>query len=117
MKYELKVYKLSANEKTKSLKIANKIIEQLLKNNFNRSDCIIALGGGVLGDLSAFISNLTKRGLKFVNIPTTLLAQVDASIGGKTGINFFIYVFFIFFHKINNFIKFFLFKNFTNIHW
>ena len=87
IKYELKVYKLSANEKTKSLKIANKIIEQLLKNNFNRSDCIIALGGGVLGDLSAFISNLTKRGLKFVNIPTTLLAQVDASVGGKTGIN------------------------------
>jgi 3-dehydroquinate synthase len=86
-KYELKVYKLPANEKTKSLKIANKIIEQLLKNNFNRSDCIIALGGGVIGDLSAFISSLTKRGLKFVNIPTTLLAQVDASIGGKTGIN------------------------------
>jgi len=86
-KYELKVYKLSANEKTKSLKVAHKIIEQLLKDNFNRSDCIIALGGGVLGDLSAFISNLTKRGLKLVNIPTTLLAQVDASIGGKTGIN------------------------------
>ena len=86
-KYELKVYKLLANEKTKSLKIANKIIEQLLKDNFNRSDCVIAFGGGVLGDLSAFISSLTKRGLKFVNIPTTLLAQVDASIGGKTGIN------------------------------
>ena len=86
-KYEIKVYKLSVSEKTKSLKIANKIIEQLLKNNFNRSDCIIALGGGVIGDLSAFISNLTKRGLKFINIPTTLLAQVDASIGGKTGIN------------------------------
>jgi len=86
-KYELKVYKLSVNEKTKSFKVANKIIEQLLKDNFNRSDCIIALGGGVLGDLSAFISNLTKRGLKLVNIPTTLLAQVDASIGGKTGIN------------------------------
>ncbi len=45
------------------------------------------MGGGILGDLSAFISNLTKRGLKLVNIPTTLLAQVDASIGGKTGIN------------------------------
>jgi len=86
-KYELKVYKLSANEKTKSLKVANKIIEHLLQNNFNRSDCVIALGGGILGDLSAFISNLTKRGLKFVNIPTTLLAQVDAAIGGKTGIN------------------------------
>ena len=86
-KYDPKVYKLSANEKAKSLKVAHKIIEQLLKNNFNRSDCIIALGGGVIGDLSAFISSLTKRGLKFVNIPTTLLAQVDASIGGKTGIN------------------------------
>jgi len=86
-KYQLKVYRLEANEKTKSLKIANKIIEQLLKDNFNRSDCIIALGGGVIGDLSAFISSITKRGLKFINIPTTLLAQVDASIGGKTGIN------------------------------
>jgi len=86
-KYDLKVYKLSANENTKSLKVANKIIEQLLKYNFNRSDCVIALGGGIIGDLSAFISNLTKRGLKFINIPTTLLSQVDASIGGKTGIN------------------------------
>tara|TARA_Y100000590_G_scaffold199112_1_gene226170 strand:+ start:2893 stop:4005 length:1113 start_codon:yes stop_codon:yes gene_type:complete len=86
-KYDLKIYKLSANEKTKNLAVANKIIENLLKNNFNRSDCVIAFGGGILGDLSAFISNLTKRGLKFVNIPTTLLAQVDASIGGKTGIN------------------------------
>tara|TARA_B100001123_G_C15259931_1_gene1006198 strand:+ start:256 stop:1368 length:1113 start_codon:yes stop_codon:yes gene_type:complete len=86
-KYELKVYKLIATEKTKNLKVANKIIEQLLNNNFNRSDCVIALGGGILGDLSAFISNLTKRGLKFVNIPTTLLAQVDASVGGKTAIN------------------------------
>ncbi len=86
-KYDLRIYKLSANEKTKSFSIANKIIEQLLKDDFNKSDCIIAFGGGILGDLSAFISNLTKRGLKFINIPTTLLAQVDASIGGKTGIN------------------------------
>jgi len=86
-KYDLRFYKLTTNEKTKSLKTANKIIEQLLKYNFNRSDCVIALGGGVIGDLSAFVANLTKRGLKFVNIPTTLLAQVDASIGGKTGIN------------------------------
>ena len=85
--YELKIYKLSANEKTKSLKTASNIIEQLLNHNFNRSDCVIALGGGILGDLAAFISSLTKRGLKFINIPTTLLAQVDASIGGKTGIN------------------------------
>jgi len=85
--YDLKVCKLLSNEKTKSIRVANRIIENLLINNFNRSDCIISLGGGVIGDLSAFVSNLTKRGLKFINIPTTLLAQVDASIGGKTGIN------------------------------
>jgi len=86
-KYDLRIFKLTTSEKTKSIKVVNKIIEKLLKYNFNRSDCVIAFGGGVLGDLSAFVSNLTKRGLKFVNIPTTLLAQVDASIGGKTGIN------------------------------
>ena len=86
-KYNLKFYRLPAREKTKSFKVAEKIIDFLLKNNFNRSDCIIAFGGGILGDLSAFISSLTKRGVKFINIPTTLLAQADASIGGKTGIN------------------------------
>ena len=86
-KYHLKVYKLNTSEKTKTLYVANKIIEQLLKDNFNRSDCVIAFGGGILGDLSAFISSVAKRGLKFINIPTTLLSQVDASIGGKTGIN------------------------------
>jgi len=85
--YEIKLFKLTANEKNKSLSVANKIIEKLLKINFNRSDCLISFGGGILGDLSAFVSNLTKRGIKFINIPTTLLAQVDASIGGKTGIN------------------------------
>ena len=86
-KYNPKFYQLPAREKTKSFKVAEKIIDFLLKNNFNRSDCIIAFGGGILGDLSAFISSLTKRGVKFINIPTTLLAQADASIGGKTGIN------------------------------
>ena len=85
--YDLKIHKITTSEKNKNLNVANKIIEQLLKDNFNRSDCVISLGGGVVGDLSAFISSVTKRGLKFVNIPSTLLAQVDASIGGKTGIN------------------------------
>ena len=85
--YDVQLFKLNANERNKSLTVANKIIHQLLKKNFNRSDCLIAFGGGILGDLSAFVSSLTKRGIKFVNIPTTLLAQVDASIGGKTGIN------------------------------
>jgi len=86
-KYNLKIYKFSSNEKNKNIVVANNIINKLLKENFNRSDCVIAFGGGVIGDLSAFVSNLTKRGLKFINIPTTLLAQVDASIGGKTGVN------------------------------
>tara|TARA_Y100000590_G_scaffold290907_2_gene327463 strand:- start:1528 stop:2640 length:1113 start_codon:yes stop_codon:yes gene_type:complete len=85
--YDVKIFKLSASEKNKSLTVANRIIEQLLENNFNRSDCLISFGGGILGDLSAFVSSLTKRGIKFVNIPSTLLSQVDASVGGKTGIN------------------------------
>ena len=86
-RYNLKIYKLPVSEKTKTLNVANKIIEQLLQDNFNRSDCIISFGGGIVGDLSAFISSVTKRGMKFINIPTTLVAQSDASIGGKTGIN------------------------------
>ena len=86
-KYDLKIYKIKANEKTKSFRVAQKIIEDILQNNFNRSDCIIAFGGGIIGDLSAFVANLAKRGMKFINIPTTLLAQSDAAIGGKTAIN------------------------------
>ena len=86
-KYNPTVYKLTVNEKTKNFKIANKLIENLLKKNFNRSDCIIAFGGGVVGDLTAFVASLIKRGVKFVNIPTTLLSQADSSIGGKTGVN------------------------------
>jgi len=86
-KYNPKIYRLAASEKIKSLKIAEKIINDLLKNNFNRSDCVIAFGGGIIGDLGAFIASLTKRGVNLINIPTTLLAQADASIGGKTGVN------------------------------
>ena len=85
--YNIKIYRMIATEKTKNFQVANKLIEKLLNDNLNRSDCIIAFGGGIISDLSAFVSNLTKRGIKFINIPTTLLAQVDASIGGKTGIN------------------------------
>ena len=86
-KYNPKIYRLSVSEKIKNFKVAYKLIENMLNDNLNRSDCIISFGGGILGDLSAFISSLTKRGVKFINIPTTLLAQVDASVGGKTAIN------------------------------
>ena len=86
-RYDIKIFKISSGEKVKNFKSANLLIESLLKYNLNRSDCIIAFGGGTLGDLSSFISSLIKRGVKFINIPTTLLAQVDSCIGGKTGIN------------------------------
>ena len=59
----------------------------MLNKNFSREDCLIAVGGGITGDVGGFAASLFKRGLKFINIPTTLLAQVDSSIGGKTGIN------------------------------
>ena len=76
-----------ANEKNKNIKSVNKILDLLLSNNFSRNDCLISVGGGITGDVSGFAASLYKRGLKFINIPTTLLSQVDSSIGGKTGVN------------------------------
>ena len=61
--------------------------EMCIRDSFNRNDCIISLGGGITGDVSGFAASIYKRGIKFINIPTTLLAQVDSSIGGKTGVN------------------------------
>ena len=78
---------LTANEKNKNQSSVNKILEILLKKNFHRNDCLISIGGGITGDISGFASSIFKRGIKFVNVPTTLLAQVDSSIGGKTGVN------------------------------
>ena len=77
----------NANEKNKSQKYINLILEILLKKNFSRQDCLISIGGGITGDVSGFAASLFKRGLQFINIPTTLLSQVDSSIGGKTGVN------------------------------
>ena len=92
VKYALKDFdnfliKISVSEKIKNISTVNKLISKLLKKNFHRNDCIIALGGGVVGDISGLTASLIKRGIKFINIPTTLLAQVDSSIGGKTGVN------------------------------
>ena len=80
-------YFFNATEKNKSQKYVNIITSILLNKNFSRNDCLISIGGGITGDVSGFAASLFKRGLKFVNIPTTLLSQVDSSIGGKTGIN------------------------------
>ena len=81
------VHFILANEKNKNQKNIDKILNLLLIKNFSRQDCLIAVGGGITGDLGGFAASLFKRGLKFINIPTTLLSQVDSSVGGKTGIN------------------------------
>tara|TARA_B100000941_G_scaffold129298_1_gene91337 strand:+ start:1786 stop:2880 length:1095 start_codon:yes stop_codon:yes gene_type:complete len=78
---------LNFNEKLKNLNTVKKILSILGNNNFNRNDCVISIGGGIAGDICAFAASIYKRGLKFVNIPSTLLSQVDSSIGGKTGVN------------------------------
>ena len=80
-------YFFNASEKNKNQKSVNAILNILLKKNFSRQDCLISVGGGITGDVSGFAASLFKRGLQFVNVPTTLLSQVDSSIGGKTGIN------------------------------
>jgi len=81
------IHMFNANEFNKNQLSVNKILTILLKKNFHRNDCLISVGGGITGDVSGFASSIFKRGIKFVNVPTTLLAQVDSSIGGKTGIN------------------------------
>ena len=81
------VYFFKATEINKNQNSVNKIVNILLNKNFSREDCLISIGGGITGDVSGFAASLFKRGLKFINIPTTLLSQVDSSIGGKTGIN------------------------------
>jgi 3-dehydroquinate synthase len=81
-------YSIQPGGKNKSLDSAMKIYEVLIQNSFNRDDLIIALGGGVIGDLAGFVAASYYRGIKFVQIPTTLLSQVDSSIGGKVAVHF-----------------------------
>ncbi len=75
-------------EQSKSLEQYARLLSLLAQNNFTRSDAVIAVGGGVVGDLAGFVAASYMRGIDFYNIPTTLLAQLDSSIGGKTAINF-----------------------------
>jgi 3-dehydroquinate synthase len=85
--YDILLLPYSASEKNKSFKKVNFYLDKLLSKKFNRSDLIIGLGGGITGDVAGFVASIFKRGINFINIPTTLLAQVDSAIGGKTGIN------------------------------
>ena len=79
---------IPAGEENKNLDEINKIYEQLILNRFDRHDLIVALGGGVVGDMSGFTAATYLRGIAFIQIPTTLLAQSDSSIGGKTGVDY-----------------------------
>lgn len=78
---------LPAGEKTKSWPFLEQLVERILAERLERNDLIIALGGGVIGDLTGFSAAIARRGMRFVQIPTSLLAQSDSSVGGKTGIN------------------------------
>ena len=82
------VYKLPAGEKSKSLKQISALHKVMLENKFGRDTLIVAIGGGVTGDAAGFAASIFMRGIPIVHIPTTLLAAVDSSVGGKTGINF-----------------------------
>ena len=76
-----------AGEESKSLRQAEKVCDQMIAAGLDRSSLVIALGGGVVGDLAGFVAAIYHRGIPYVQVPTTLLAQVDSSIGGKTGVN------------------------------
>ncbi len=78
---------LPDGERYKNMDVLNSIFDELLKHNFNRQSVLIALGGGVVGDLTGFAAACYQRGIDFIQVPTTLLAQVDSSVGGKTGVN------------------------------
>ncbi|CAN5603133.1 3-dehydroquinate synthase [soil metagenome] len=82
------ILKISSGEENKNIQNCLKIWNFLTKNKFDRKSLLINLGGGVIGDMGGFCAATFKRGIDFINLPTTLLAQVDASIGGKLGIDF-----------------------------
>lgn len=78
---------IKPGEESKSLSTVEKILSKMLELNFSRRSKIISLGGGVVGDIAGFSASIYMRGIPFIQVPTTLLAQVDSSVGGKTGIN------------------------------
>ena len=84
---EMTALALPAGEATKSWPHFERAVEWLLAEKVERRDVVVALGGGVIGDLAGFAAAVLRRGVRFVQIPTSLLAQVDSSVGGKTGIN------------------------------
>ncbi|MBN2825135.1 MAG: 3-dehydroquinate synthase [Campylobacterales bacterium] len=84
---QISVVTIKDGEEYKNLATIESILNQLFEKRLDRKSTLIAFGGGVIGDMTGFCASLYQRGIKFVQIPTTLLAQVDASVGGKTGVN------------------------------
>lgn len=84
---EVYAYTFEAGEEHKTLETVGEILKFLAERHFTRSDQLIALGGGITGDIVGFAASVYMRGIRFVQIPTTLLAAVDSSVGGKTGVN------------------------------
>lgn len=82
------IYTFPQGEQSKNFETYSALLKTLAENKFDRKDCVIAVGGGVVGDMAGFTAATYMRGIDFYNIPTTLLSQVDSSIGGKTAIDF-----------------------------
>ena len=85
--YNVLMLEIKAGENSKSAKVKNKLDLQMLEHKINRHALVLAVGGGVVGDLTGFIAATYMRGIKYIQIPTTLLAMIDSSVGGKTAIN------------------------------
>ena len=85
---EIITFSFKAGENSKNLDTINEIYDFLLENNFTRNDLLVALGGGVVGDMTGFVAATFMRGVDFIQVPTSLLAQVDSSVGGKTGVDY-----------------------------
>ena len=86
-KHKVKKYVIKSGEKSKNINTVSKILDFLIDNNCDRKILIVALGGGVIGDIAGFVASIFKRGVDLIQIPTSLMAMVDSSLGGKTGVN------------------------------
>ncbi|SFV56770.1 3-dehydroquinate synthase [hydrothermal vent metagenome] len=85
--FDIQTIILPDGEQYKTLETVNKVFTALLENHFDRTCTLVALGGGVIGDITGYVAASYQRGVNFIQIPTTLLSQVDSSVGGKTGVN------------------------------
>ena len=81
------IIELEAGEQSKRVSVLEELSEKLVERDFTRTDAVIALGGGVVGDIAGFLSSVFMRGIEFYQVPTSVVAQVDSAVGGKTGVD------------------------------